>query len=126
MTGKEFRIKRNLLDLKQAELAERLGLNANTVSRYENEDLPIPKTVELAMDALELQKYRIGPGTPAAIKLILELTLGIESDYKLEPDLASRLRIIEALAKHKYDVRNPYERELMEQLRAKNKDISED
>lgn len=53
MTGKEFRIQRNLLDLTQAELANELGLNPNTISRYENEDLPIPKTVELAMEALE-------------------------------------------------------------------------
>ena len=53
MTGQEFRIKRNLLDLTQAELAEKLGLNPNTVSRYENGDLKIPKTVELAIEHLK-------------------------------------------------------------------------
>lgn len=58
MTGKEFRIKRNLLDLKQSDLAEELGLNPNTISRYENEDLPIPKTVELAMEALEKRQIK--------------------------------------------------------------------
>ena len=52
MTGKEFRIKRNLLDLTQAELARELELNPNTISRYEKEDLQIPKTVELALEAL--------------------------------------------------------------------------
>lgn len=56
MTGKEFRIKRNLMDLTQAELAEKLDLNANTISRYENEDLQIPKTVELAIKAIECGK----------------------------------------------------------------------
>ncbi len=56
MTGKEFRIKRNLMDLTQAELAFKLGLNPNTISRYENEDLPIPRTVELAIKAVECGK----------------------------------------------------------------------
>ena len=37
----------------QAELAAELGIQPNTVSRYETGDLRIPKTVELAMEALE-------------------------------------------------------------------------
>ena len=53
MTNKEFKIKRVTLDLTQAQIAEELGIAANTVSRYETSDLPIPKTVELAMEALE-------------------------------------------------------------------------
>ncbi len=53
MTGKEFKLKRVVLDMTQAELASELDLNPNTVSRYENEDLPISKTVELAMETLE-------------------------------------------------------------------------
>jgi transcriptional regulator with XRE-family HTH domain len=53
MEGKEFRIKRNLLDLTQAEIAAKLDLNPNTVSRYEKGDLKIPKTVELAIEHLQ-------------------------------------------------------------------------
>lgn len=53
MTGREFKIKRVILDKTQAELATELGIQANTVSRYETGDLNVPKTVELAMEALE-------------------------------------------------------------------------
>lgn len=56
MTGKEFKLKRVVLDMTQAELASELDLNPNTVSRYENEDLPISKTVELAMETLECRQ----------------------------------------------------------------------
>jgi DNA-binding XRE family transcriptional regulator len=56
MTGKEFRIKRNLLDMTQGQLAGLLELNPNTISRYENDDLKVPKTVELAMKAIECGK----------------------------------------------------------------------
>lgn len=53
MNGKELKIKRAILDMTQSELADELEMNPNTISRYENEDLPIPKTVELALEALE-------------------------------------------------------------------------
>lgn len=53
MSGKEFRIKRAILGMTQAELANELDIQANTVSRYETEDLKIPRTVELALEALE-------------------------------------------------------------------------
>jgi putative transcriptional regulator len=53
MTSKEFKIKRVILEMTQAQLAEALGVQSNTVSRYETGDLKIPKTVELAMEALE-------------------------------------------------------------------------
>jgi transcriptional regulator with XRE-family HTH domain len=53
MTGKELKIKRITLDLTQAQLASELGIQSNTVSRYENGDMRIPKTVELAMELLE-------------------------------------------------------------------------
>ena len=39
----------------QAELASELGIQPNTVSRYETGDLKIPRTVELAMKMLERQ-----------------------------------------------------------------------
>jgi transcriptional regulator with XRE-family HTH domain len=53
MTGKQFRIKRATLDLTQAELAELLGVQPNTISRYETEDLKIPKAIELALETVE-------------------------------------------------------------------------
>jgi transcriptional regulator with XRE-family HTH domain len=53
MTGREFKIKRVTLDMTQAQIAVELGLQSNTVSRYETGDLNIPKTVELAIETLE-------------------------------------------------------------------------
>lgn len=53
MTGKEFKIRRVTLDMTQAQIAVELGLQANTVSRYETGDLSIPKTVELALETIE-------------------------------------------------------------------------
>ena len=43
------------MDLTQAELAEFLGVQPNTISRYETEDLKIPKAVELALKTIEQQ-----------------------------------------------------------------------
>jgi transcriptional regulator with XRE-family HTH domain len=53
MTGREFKIKRVILDMTQAEIATELGLQPNTISRYETGDLKIPKTVELALETIE-------------------------------------------------------------------------
>ncbi len=53
MTGKEFKIKRVTFDMTQAQIAKELDLNPNTVSRYETGDLPVPKLVELSMEAIE-------------------------------------------------------------------------
>lgn len=58
MTGKEFKIKRVTLDLTQAELGKELDISSNTISRYETEDLLIPKTVELALEALEARQVK--------------------------------------------------------------------
>ncbi len=55
MTGKQFRIRRAVMDLTQAQLASELGVQPNTISRYENEDLKIPKAVELALKTIEQQ-----------------------------------------------------------------------
>lgn len=55
MTGKELRRARLRMDLEQKELADLLEIRANTISRYENDALRIPKTVELAVKYLELQ-----------------------------------------------------------------------
>jgi transcriptional regulator with XRE-family HTH domain len=53
MTGKQFRIRRAVMDLTQAQLASELGVQPNTISRYENEDLKIPKAVQLALETVE-------------------------------------------------------------------------
>ncbi len=53
MTGKEFKIKRINLDLTQTQLAAELGLQANTVSRYETGEMTVPKAVELALETIE-------------------------------------------------------------------------
>lgn len=53
VTGQGLRKRRLLLGLTQRELAERLGMARNTITRYERGLLPvIPKYVELATDAL--------------------------------------------------------------------------
>ncbi len=43
------------MDFTQAQLASELGVQPNTISRYETEDLKIPKAVELALKTIEQQ-----------------------------------------------------------------------
>jgi transcriptional regulator with XRE-family HTH domain len=53
LTGRELRRQRLLLGLTQAELAAKLGMARNTITRYERGLLPrIPKYVELALKGL--------------------------------------------------------------------------
>jgi transcriptional regulator with XRE-family HTH domain len=53
LTGRELRKQRLLLGLTQRELAERLGMARNTITRYERGFLPkVPKYVELAIRGL--------------------------------------------------------------------------
>jgi len=53
LTGRELRRQRLLLGLTQQELAERLGMARNTITRYERGFLPVvPKYVELAIKGL--------------------------------------------------------------------------
>jgi len=53
LTGRELRRQRLLLGLTQSELADRLGMSRNTITRYERGFLPkIPKYVELAIKGL--------------------------------------------------------------------------
>lgn len=47
--------RREALGLTQAQLARELGLDSITVSRYERGVSPIPKTVELAFQMVELR-----------------------------------------------------------------------
>lgn len=55
MTGKELKIKRMTLEMSQADIAKELGLNPNAISRYETFDLPVPKIIELSMEALDIR-----------------------------------------------------------------------
>lgn len=61
MTGRELRRLRLRLDLTQEQLAEKIGLRANTVSRYETDGLAIPKAVELAVRYLILKMEQSEP-----------------------------------------------------------------
>jgi len=59
LTGRELRRQRLLLGLTQQELAARLGMARNTITRYERGILPtIPKYVELAVQALLAESVR--------------------------------------------------------------------
>jgi transcriptional regulator with XRE-family HTH domain len=55
MTPQEMKRRREALGLTQAQLARELGLDSITVSRYERGVHPIPKTVELAFEMIELR-----------------------------------------------------------------------
>jgi transcriptional regulator with XRE-family HTH domain len=53
MEGEKLKEKRIALGLTQAQLAETLDVKPNTVARWERGLLPVPKTVELAMETVE-------------------------------------------------------------------------
>jgi transcriptional regulator with XRE-family HTH domain len=54
LTGKELRKRRLLLGFTQQQLADRLGMARNTITRYERGFLPtVPRYVALAVAALE-------------------------------------------------------------------------
>lgn len=59
MDGDELKEKRVALGLTQAELAEILDVKPNTVARWERGLLSVPRTVELAMEAVE-RRYKKG------------------------------------------------------------------
>jgi len=56
MEGSKFKEVREKLRLTQAQIAEELGVKENTVYRWENDRLPISKTVWLALAQLETLK----------------------------------------------------------------------
>jgi transcriptional regulator with XRE-family HTH domain len=61
LKGRELRKQRLLLGLTQNELAERLGMSRNTITRYERGFLPkIPRYVELAMIGLRVELRSVG------------------------------------------------------------------
>ena len=53
MKGKELKARRAALGMTQVQLAEVLGVQPNTVARWENGVLAVPKLVALAMDTVE-------------------------------------------------------------------------
>ena len=61
-----FRAARKALGLTQAEVAELLGTTAETLSRYENGHLEVPRTVQLATAELAGAIERAGGDTEAA------------------------------------------------------------
>lgn len=58
MNGKDLKIARIRLDLTQAQLAQALDLNPNTISRYEQGDLKVSRVLALAIEALEARQAR--------------------------------------------------------------------
>ena len=49
MRGKEFKKLRQSTGLSQSQLGRELDLYVRTISKYENDDLAIPKVTELAL-----------------------------------------------------------------------------
>ena len=49
MTGREFKKLRQSTGLSQSQLGRELDLYVRTISKYENDDLVIPKVTELAL-----------------------------------------------------------------------------
>jgi transcriptional regulator with XRE-family HTH domain len=56
MTGKDFRERREFLGYSQVEFAKKLGLSPRTIRYYESEQVPINRTVELLLQAIELDE----------------------------------------------------------------------
>ena len=56
MLAQELKLRREMLGYTQQGFAERLGLARRTVQYYESGEHPIPRTVELALQALELEQ----------------------------------------------------------------------
>ena len=49
MKGREFKKLRESIGLSQSQLGKELDLYVRTISKYENDDLAIPKVTELAL-----------------------------------------------------------------------------
>lgn len=56
MTAQDLKHRREMLGYTQQSFAERLGLARRTVQYYESGEHDIPRTVELALQALELEQ----------------------------------------------------------------------
>ena len=60
MTGKELRRLRKRLGMIQAELAQAIGMQNNSVARMERGERPIMKTTEMAVRYLLVMKSKKG------------------------------------------------------------------
>jgi transcriptional regulator with XRE-family HTH domain len=56
MTPQQLKIKRQFLGLTQEELAKMFLITARTIRNYETGATVIPKTFEMALNALELER----------------------------------------------------------------------
>lgn len=54
-------------------------------------------------------------GNAKAFDLIIDLTMELLIDYDLPPEVHKRVDLIQALAKHRYDIRNAPEIEEMQE-----------
>ena len=57
MTGEELQRRRKGLEMTQPQLAEALGCDVMTISRWERGIHEVPPAITLAMDALGFRKY---------------------------------------------------------------------
>jgi transcriptional regulator with XRE-family HTH domain len=58
MTPEELKSRRALLGLTQSQLARELEVDAITVSRWERGVRPIPRFIELAVEAIEARRKK--------------------------------------------------------------------
>jgi transcriptional regulator with XRE-family HTH domain len=58
MTSEELKSRRALLELTQSQLARELEVDAITVSRWERGVRPIPRFIELAVEAIEARRKK--------------------------------------------------------------------
>jgi transcriptional regulator with XRE-family HTH domain len=58
MTGKELRKRRKDLGFTQEQLAKKLEVTANTVARWERDEMKIPPFLGLALETVE--RHRMG------------------------------------------------------------------
>lgn len=59
MTGKELRNRRKELGFTQEQLAEKLKVTANTVARWERDEMKIPSFLGLALETIERKRKAI-------------------------------------------------------------------
>ncbi len=53
MDGKTLKVKRNELNFTQEQLAGELGVTANTVARWERDEMKIPPFLHLALETIK-------------------------------------------------------------------------
>lgn len=58
MNGKELKKERKKLDFTQEQLANELGVTANTVARWERDEMKIPSFLHLALKTVE-REYKL-------------------------------------------------------------------